>query len=543
MKITLCQHNNVIGNIEGNAEKIIKSIEKAGSEGSDLVVFPELAICGYPPYDLLFNSSFVKQAMEGIEKVASHCIGITAIVGGIDVNNGDGKGLFNAAFILQNGKIEAVYHKALLPTYDVFDEVRYFEAAYKPLVFELKGQRIAVTICEDLWTPGLDVHPAPGKPRYQYDIIAANKELKPDLMINIAASPYSVFQHKYRYELLERVQKELNCPLYYLNQVGAHTDLVFDGGSVILHSEKQKFYLPFFAEQDGTVEHNSSDSNNLIMNDVESLYHALKQGINDYFSKNGFKKAILGLSGGIDSAVVAVLAAHALGNENVHCILMPSRYSSQHSVDDAVELCKRNKISYDILSIEKPFSAFEEALSKSFEGKQPDVTEENIQARVRAVYLMAYSNKFAYILLNTSNKSEMAVGYGTLYGDMCGALSVIGDVYKTQVYKLAHYLNKEKELIPVHIIQKPPSAELRPDQKDSDSLPEYDLLDSLLYHIIEMQLTVPDLIKEGYSEDVVKKVYRLVQMNEYKRYQAPPVIRVSGKAFGYGRRMPLVKRF
>lgn len=543
MKITLCQHNNVIGNIEGNAEKIIKSIEKAKLEGSDLAVFSELAICGYPPYDLLFNSSFVKQAMEGIEKVASHCIGITAIVGGVDVNNGDGKGLFNAAFILQNGKIEAVYHKSLLPTYDVFDEARYFEAAYKPMVFELKGQRIAVTICEDLWTPEVDAHPAPGKPKYQYNIIAANKALKPDFMINIAASPYAVFQHKYRYEILSLVQKKLNCPLYYVNQVGANTDLIFDGGSAILHSEKQKYYLPFFTEQDYTIDSDSEFSNNLIIDDIESLYHALKLGIKDYFSKNGFKKAILGLSGGIDSAVVAVLAAHALGNENVHCLLMPSRYSSQHSIDDAVELCKINNISYKILSIEKPFSAFEEVLSKSFEGKQTDVTEENIQARIRAVYLMAYSNKFSYILLNTSNKSEMAVGYGTLYGDMCGALSVIGDVYKTQVYSLAHFLNRERELIPIHIIQKPPSAELRPNQKDSDSLPEYDLLDSLLYEIIEMQLTIPDLIKKGYNKEVVTKIYNLVQMNEYKRYQSPPIIRVSSKAFGYGRRMPLVKRF
>lgn len=543
MKITLCQHNNLIGNIEENTKKIIKSIEKSKSENSDLIVFPELAICGYPPNDLFFNSSFTKKAIDGIQKIASHCVGITAIVGGVDINNSYGKKLFNAAFILQNGKIAEIYHKALLPTYDVFDEARYFEPDYKPLVFELKGLKIGVTISEDLWTSEVDIYPTLGKPKYLYDIIAAYKKLEPDFMVNIAASPYSTSHQKYRYELLQRVQKKLNCPLYYLNQVGANTDLVFDGGSVIIKSDKNKFYLPFFAEKEITIEHNSFISNNLLMTEIESLYSALILGIKEFFSKNGFKKAVLGLSGGIDSAVVAVLASHALGNENIHCVLMPSRYSSQHSINDAIELCKKNNIKYDILPIEKTFNVFENTLSKIFKDKQPDITEENLQARIRAVYLMAYSNKFSYILLNTSNKSEIAVGYGTLYGDMCGALSVIGDVYKTQVYQLAHYLNREKELIPVNIIQKPPSAELKPNQKDTDTLPEYNLLDSLLYYIIEMQMTIPDLIQKGYNEEVVKKVYNLVQKNEYKRYQAPPVIRVSTKAFGYGRRMPLVKRF
>ncbi|NMC98651.1 MAG: NAD(+) synthase, partial [Bacteroidales bacterium] len=299
----------------------------------------------------------------------------------------------------------------------------------------------------------------------------------------------------------------------------------------------------FFQESHSTIDLDTISAKGDVFQQTASLYEALILGIQDYFIKNNFKKAVLGLSGGIDSAVVAVLAAHALGNENVHCLLMPSRFSSQHSIDDAVELCKRNNLSYHIIPIEQPFRSFEQSLSSVFEGKENDVTEENIQARVRAIYLMAYSNKFGNILLNTSNKSEMAVGYGTLYGDMCGAISVLGDVYKTQVYQLAHFLNTQNELIPIHIIQKPPSAELRPNQKDSDSLPEYDLLDNLLYHIIEMQLTIPDLINMGFSEDVVKKVYRLVQNNEYKRYQAPPVLRVSSKAFGYGRRIPLVKKF
>jgi len=543
MKITLCQLNYIVGNIEGNALKIIEHIQQAKSEKSDLIVFSELAICGYPPYDLLFNSSFVQLSIGAIKEIANHCVGIAAVVGGVDFNYGDGKSLYNAAYVLNNGKIQHVYRKALLPTYDVFDEARYFEPSYEPLIFTHKGKRIAITICEDLWLPQIDIHPAPGKPKYQYDLISSNNALTPDFVINIAASPFSVFQHSYRYELLNKVFEQFNCPLVYVNQIGSNTDLIFDGGSVVYNKKGEKYFLPFFQESHSTIDLDTISAKGDVFQQTASLYEALILGIQDYFIKNNFKKAVLGLSGGIDSAVVAVLAAHALGNENVHCLLMPSRFSSQHSIDDAVELCKRNNLSYHIIPIEQPFRSFEQSLSSVFEGKENDVTEENIQARVRAIYLMAYSNKFGNILLNTSNKSEMAVGYGTLYGDMCGAISVLGDVYKTQVYQLAHFLNTQNELIPIHIIQKPPSAELRPNQKDSDSLPEYDLLDNLLYHIIEMQLTIPDLINMGFSEDVVKKVYRLVQNNEYKRYQAPPVLRVSSKAFGYGRRIPLVKKF
>lgn len=543
MRITLCQLNYIVGNIEGNALKIIEHIKQAKSEKSDLIVFSELAICGYPPYDLLFNSSFVQQSINAIKSIATHCTGIVAVVGGIDFNAGDGKSLFNAAYVLGNGEIQHVYRKALLPTYDVFDEARYFEPYYEPLIISHKGKRIAITICEDLWLPQIDIHPVPGKPKYQYDLISANNALNPDFIINIAASPYSVLQHSYRYELLHKVYEQFKCSLVYVNQTGSNTDLIFDGGSVVINQVGEKYFLPFFQESHTTLDIDTVIAKGDVLEQTESLYKALILGIQDYFQKNNVKKAVLGLSGGIDSAVVAVLAAQALGSDNVHCLLMPSRFSSQHSIDDAVELCKRNNLPYYILPIEQPFSSFEQSLSPVFEGKENDVAEENIQARVRAIFLMAYSNKFGNILLNTSNKSEMAVGYGTLYGDMCGAISVLGDVYKTQVYQLAHFLNKEKELIPIHIIQKPPSAELRPNQRDSDSLPEYDLLDILLYHIIEMQLTVSDLVNLGFNEEVVKKVYRLVQHNEYKRYQAPPVLRISSKAFGYGRRIPLVKKF
>jgi NAD+ synthase (glutamine-hydrolysing) len=542
MKITVCQLNYIVGDISGNTQKIIEAIEKAKKEQSDMVVFSELSVCGYPPYDLLFNSSFISDSITAIEKIASCCTDITAVVGGIDVNKGTGKHLYNTAFILSQGMVKAVYHKSLLPTYDVFDEARYFEPSYKPLMIEVNGKRIFITICEDLWTNETDTQPALGKPHYNYDTIAEIKLLKPDFVINIAASPFSAFQYNYRYNLLLSIHQKLECPLLYVNQVGANTELVFDGGSAFYKDNTRYFQLPFFEEKEMEINTEQIVANVTAMSGIQALNQALVTGIKDYFAKNGFTKAVLGLSGGIDSAVVALLAKQALGEENVHTLLMPSRFSSEHSLTDAIELCKRNHISYDILSIEKPFQSLESGLREIFKNQPPDIAEENIQARIRAVFLMAYSNKFGPILLNTSNKSEMSVGYGTLYGDMAGAISVLGDVYKTQVYQLAHFLNKNEELIPINIIRKPPSAELRPNQKDSDSLPEYDILDKILYHIIEEQLSISDMVAKGFDDLTVQKVFKLVHTNEYKRYQAPPVIRVSTKAFGYGRRIPLVKK-
>ncbi len=401
--------------------------------------YSELAVCGYPPYDLLFNDYFVNKTIKAVDIIASHCNGIIAIVGGIDKNNGYGKSLFNTAFILSNGKVVERYHKALLPTYDIFDEARYFEPVQKPVIFEYNGYKIAVSICEDIWTSSTDVYSNTEKPRYEYDIVKIYAQYSPDLMINIAASPYSTSQQSYRYQILNNAQQQLNCPIVYVNQVGAHTDLIFDGGSSVIWKDKQIFQLPFFEEKIEYIDITAPIEKRNNLTEIESLYQSLIFGIKDFFTKNGFKKAVLGLSGGIDSAVVAVLAVHALGNENVHCLLMPSRYTSQHSIEDAVELCRINKLSYNIISIEPPFQSFENTLQNIFKDTQPDITEENIQARIRAIYLMAFANKFGFILLNTSNKSEMAVGYGTLYGDMCGALSVLGDVYKTQVYELAHF--------------------------------------------------------------------------------------------------------
>ncbi len=543
LKIAICQLNFIVGDIDGNSQKILAHIKKAKKQNCDLVVFSELAICGYPPYDLLFEEYFVNKCIDAINNIAKESVGITAIVGGIDLNKGNGKSLFNTAFVLSDGKIAAKYYKALLPTYDVFDEARYFEPFYKPVIVNIKDKKVAVTICEDLWTAEIDKNPVPGKPYYRYDVIKENKILNPDLLVNIAASPYSYFQIEYRYEILKKAQKLLGCPIVYVNQIGCQTDIVFDGGSAYIDSNGIQI-ASFFGENLYFVNNNSINSFNLPqIGKIESIYHALILGIKDYMYKNNFKKVIIGLSGGIDSAVVTVLAADALGSENVHAFLMPSRYSSLHSVEDSLELCKINNISYDIVSIEPVFEKITEILFPLFNNKKWDTTEENIQARIRAIYLMAFSNKNGYVLLNTSNKSEMAVGYGTLYGDMCGAISVLGDVYKTQVYELAYFLNKEKKRIPENIILKAPSAELRPNQKDIDSLPEYSLLDKILFHIIEEQKYVSDIIQLGYNETVVKEVFRLVQSMDYKRFQAPPVIRISPKAFGMGRRFPLVKKW
>lgn len=544
LKVALCQHNYIVGDIDGNSRKIIASIQRAKREKANLVVFSELAICGYPPYDLLFDSFFVNKCLETINFIANECSEITAIVGGVDWNNGNGKSLFNTAFVLSNGKIIAKYYKALLPTYDVFDEARYFEPFYKPVFIDINGKKVGITICEDLWTAEVDNNPSPGKPYYQYDVLSENKKLEIDLLVNISASPYSYFQIQHRYEILKRAQKIISCPIIYVNQVGAQTDIVFDGGSAYI-DDKGISIVSFFKEEVSIFDLSNViyNYNKIKLSQIESIYHALVQGIKDFFLKNNFKKAVLGLSGGIDSAVVTILAADALGAENVYVLLMPSRYSSKHSVDDSVDLCKRNNISYDIISIEPVFEKIEQQLSLLFQNKPNDITEENVQARIRAVYLMAYANKNGHILLNTSNKSEIAVGYGTLYGDMCGAMSVLGDIYKTQVYELSHFLNKDKERIPQNIIIKAPSAELKPNQKDSDSLPEYDLLDKILFQIIEEQKYIDEIVGLGYDKQTVKEVFRLVQNNEYKRYQAPPVIRISPKAFGLGRRFPLVKKW
>ncbi|MEI8006297.1 MAG: NAD+ synthase, partial [Bacteroidota bacterium] len=465
------------------------------------------------------------------------------------VNPADkGKPLYNSAYFLADGRIQSLSHKTLLPNYDVFDEYRYFEPNRLPYeVIEYKGSRIALTICEDLWNITDD-------PLYVRNPMDELAKLNPDMIINIAASPFHYSQPANRFEVLKRNAMTYGIPVFYVNQVGGHTELLFDGGSMVINAggelvaELKRFSEDFLILDTVNLEfENRFTDHDSRFTDHESrislIHNGLVMGIRDYFHKMGFSKAILGLSGGIDSAVTLVLAAEALGKENVKAVLLPSKFSSDHSIKDALDLANNLGVEHEIIPIEESFTAIQHSLEQQFRDQPFNLTEENIQARVRAVILMALSNKFGFILLNTSNKSEAAVGYGTLYGDMCGGLSVLGDVYKTQVYELARYINREKEIIPQNSIDKPPSAELRPDQKDSDSLPEYDILDKILLKYIEERKGPRELILAGFDEIIVKRILKLVNTNEYKRYQTPPILRVSPKAFGMGRRMPIVGKY
>lgn len=550
MKISVAQLNYHIGNFEKNKSLICNAIRKAKDEGSDLIVFSELCIPGYPPLDLLDRHDFIEKCILTAEEIAVECIGIAAIVGSPTINkNPEGKKLYNSALLLSEGKVIFSANKALLPTYDIFDEYRYFEPERSFQVFSYKGVRLAITICEDLW----DEQPFDNEfEKTRLYTVSPMEELAkqdPDILINISASPFSYSKTEAKENIFRNKAIRYKLPVVTVNQTGANTELIFDGASLIINDKGEILRrLPFFEEAIETFifEEVKSGKNKTNLNKqepVELIHKALVTGVRDYFRKSGLSRSIVGLSGGIDSAICLCLAAEAIGNENVRALLMPSRYSSDHSVTDAVALAETLKIQYDIVNIEKPFTAFENVLEPLFSGKENDVTEENIQARVRAVLLMAVSNKFGNILLNTSNKSEAAVGYGTLYGDMAGGLSVIGDVYKTDVYRLAEYINRNSEIIPVNIIKKLPSAELRPDQLDSDSLPDYNTLDAILYQYIDLQKPAERIINEGFDRDVVNKVIRLINFNEYKRYQAPPVLRISSKAFGAGRRMPLVARY
>lgn len=539
MKVTLAQINVHVGNFEANLKKFNDAIELAKLEKSELIIFPELAICGYPPRDFLEYNHFVKQCFDAVKALAKNCVGITCIIGAPTFNtNEEGKALHNSAFVLSNGTIQSIIHKTLLPTYDIFDEYRYFEPNSLFTCVEINGKKVALTICEDLWN-------VDEQKLYVISPMEMLIKESPDLMINIAASPFDYNQAEKRMEVLRWNVSKYKLPLLYVNHVGAQTELLFDGGSVYIDSAgvlKQE--LPFFKEEIRTF--SISDINTNIAKDytkIELIHDAIVLGIKDYFFKSGFSKAVLGLSGGIDSAVVAALASEALGPENVLAVLLPSQYSSDHSIKDAEDLAKKLGINQQQIPIASIFNSFEKELKSTFANHSHDLTEENMQARIRGVLLMAISNKFGNILLNTSNKSEAAVGYGTLYGDMCGGLSVIGDVYKTQVYELANYINRHKEIIPINTITKAPSAELRPDQKDSDSLPDYDILDEVLLNYIEGCKSKDELIQLGFDEQLVNRITGLVNRNEYKRYQTPPIIRISPKAFGMGRRMPIVAKY
>jgi NAD+ synthase (glutamine-hydrolysing) len=551
MKIALAQLNYHVGNFTANADKIIAVIKKAEAAKADLVVFSELSICGYTPHDLLEQNDFLLKCNETLSFIASNCTKIAAIVGAPTLNpEPKGKKLFNSAILLADGKIQSIVNKSLLPTYDIFDEYRYFEPGQNHNLLQFKGARIALTICEDLWDKQPSAYVSAKGALYKKSPMSELNKLKPDLIINIAASPFSYNQGEIRTRVLVENAQKYNLPIVYVNQVGAQTELIFDGDSMVLDAQGtiikrlQRFQEDFLLIDTDALKTSAYPAPETTPTDyIADIYDALVLGLRDYFSKMNFTKATLGLSGGIDSAVTLALATEALGAENLHVLLMPSKYSSDHSIKDAVDLAENLGVKYHTIPIQATVDAMENGLSELFKGYSADVTEENLQARVRGTLVMALSNKMGHILLNTSNKSEAAVGYGTLYGDMNGGLSVLGDVYKTDVFKLARYINRNQEIIPENSISKPPSAELRPDQKDSDSLPEYDLLDAILFQYIEQKLSASEIIAQGFDAEVVKKVLQLVNRNEYKRFQAPPILRVSSKAFGFGRRMPLVAKY
>ena len=546
MKISIAQLNYHIGNFDGNVANMLQAIEQAKTDGADIVVFGELATCGYPPRDFLEFSDFIRLAEEAIQKLANAAKGIAVVVGSPTRNPViDGKDLYNSAYFLADGKIQHVHHKTLLPTYDIFDEYRYFEPANEFFVVNYKDKKIALTVCEDIWNVGNE------NPMYTVCPIDEFMPQDPDFVLNLSASPFNYNHANTRIHVLKANVARYGLPMFYVNHCGAQTEVIFDGGSIVMSPNGEVYdELPYFKEMvktydlDAVIRGERNDTHAIQAKDKITLIHdALVMGLRDYFGKLGLKKAILGLSGGIDSAVTAVLAQRALGAENVRCLLMPSQFSSDHSINDARQLALNLNIQYDIIYIEDIYEQFMTTLKPHFAGTKFNITEENIQARTRGLLLMAMSNKFGNILLNTSNKSEAAVGYGTLYGDMAGGLSVIGDLYKMEVYALAEYINKDGEVIPKNTITKPPSAELRPDQKDSDSLPPYEQLDEVLFQYIEKQQGPKEIIAMGFDEALVRRVLRLVNISEFKRYQTAPMLRVSGKAFGMGRRMPIVGKY
>lgn len=558
MKIFLAQQNYHIGNFESNTAKIIAAIAAAKSQAADIVVFSELCICGYPPRDFLYFNDFIDQCYMAVDKIKEHADGIAVLVGAPHRNpTPEGKDLYNAAWFLADREVKQVIHKTCLPTYDVFDENRYFEPANDWNVIEWKGKKIAVTICEDIWNLG-------SNPLYRYCPMDMLMDQEPDLMINLSASPFDYTHDADRKATVKANVLKYGIPMFYCNGVGSQTEIVFDGTSLVFDKNAnlcgklasfREESRAFSLNDDGTIEgdviepaHQVPDEemNPLVLEPslhIAQVYEALVLGIKDYFTKMGFTKAILGSSGGIDSAVTLVLACEALGSQNVRAVLMPSEYSSGHSVSDAEQLSRNTGNPHDVIPIKNIYDSFLVELKPLFANLPFGIAEENIQSRTRGNLLMAIANKFGYILLNTSNKSELATGYGTLYGDMAGGLGVLGDCYKLQVYELAKYINREKEIIPGHIITKAPSAELRPGQKDSDSLPDYSVLDTLLYQYIE-HAKGPDEIKgAGYDAALVDRVLKMVNVNEYKRNQFCPIIRVSPKAFGVGRRVPIVGKY
>ena len=549
MKIGIVQLNYRIGDFNGNFEKMKTAIEAGIAANADLLLFSELSVCGYPPRDFLYFKHFIHQCNLVIEQLAQTAGNkIAIVVGAPSINTiKEGKDLYNSAYFIENGIVTNIIHKTLLPTYDVFDEYRYFEPNKEFKLINFKGKKIAITICEDIWDTGEK------NPMYPLNPVAELAKLQPDVLLNLSASPFNYLQAEKRLAVVKNNATQFQLPVFYCNCVGAQTELIFDGGSIVMDATGKLIdEMPYFEactryytllNNDIKIDTENVTVSPQIKNPYKLIHDALICGIKNYFTKLGLQKAIIGLSGGVDSALVLVLAVRALGKDNVMSVLMPSQFSSTHSVEDSLKLVENLGSPHKIIAIKEIFDTYEKTLQPHFAEKPFDVTEENLQARIRGNLLMALSNKFGYILLNTTNKSEAAVGYGTLYGDMCGGLAILADVYKTQIYEICKYINKDEEIIPDHILTKAPSAELRPGQKDSDSLPDYAILDKILYHYIEQCKGPDELLAAGFDTPTTSRILKMVNRNEFKRHQTPPILRVSTKAFGSGRRMPIVGKY
>jgi len=548
MKIGFAQLNLTVGDLSGNFEKIAGAYERLAAAGAELVLTPELAITGYPPQDLVFKSRFVPENLEILKRLHARVGAAAMLVGFVDRNEGRGKPFHNAAALLESGKPMRKTHKSLLPTYDVFDEDRYFEPARQVEPFDLHGQKLGVTICEDIWTE----HYLP-RPFYDVEPVRGLIDQGADIIVNLSASPFSLHKPAVRHEMVGALARAYQRPICYCNAVGGNDQLVFDGNSIAVNAAGELIaQLPSFCENEAIVD---TDQTRVIefreSKTPVDLFGALSLGVRDYLRKCNFKSAVLGLSGGIDSAVVATIAVDALGAENVVSVSMPSQYSSRGSIDDARALARNLGIKFLEIPITNAFATFKAQFDEIFAGRPEDVTEENMQPRLRAMTLMSLSNKFGHLLLTTGNKSELAVGYCTIYGDMAGGLAVISDVPKTMVYELARWINsdyasragRDREIIPRSTIEKPPSAELKPNQIDQDTLPPYDILDEILRLYVEENLSARDIIAHGFDEKIVRWVQRRVDLNEYKREQAAPGLKVTSRAFGVGRRMPIAQKY
>ena len=546
MKIGFAQINPTVGDLRGNFEKIAGAYDQLARAGADIVIAPELAVTGYPPQDLVFTSRFVPENLAVLDELQKRLNKPALLVGFVDRNEGRGKPFHNAAALLQAGEPLQKTHKSLLPTYDVFDEDRYFEPAREIAPLKFRGHRIGVTICEDIWTERY----LP-RPFYDVDPVRALVAQEAEMILNVSASPFSLRKPAVRREMISGLAGTYQRPIFYCNAVGGNDQLVFDGNSIAVNARGQLLaQLPAFEEASVIVDSESVQASEIPSADiVQELYSALRLGLRDYLAKCGFKSAVLGLSGGIDSAVVAAIAVDALGPNNVTGVSMPSQFSSRGSILDALALAKNLRIQCLEIPIADAFAVFKAQFKEVFAGRTEDATEENMQARLRGMTLMALSNKFGHLVLSTGNKSELAVGYCTIYGDMAGGLAVISDVPKTMIYELARFINSEAsragkgEIIPASTIEKPPSAELRPNQKDQDTLPPYDVLDAILRLHVEDNLSVAEIVAQGFDEKTVRWVQRRVDLNEYKRAQAAPGLKVTSRAFGVGRRMPIAQRY